>query len=89
MKFERQSRDYLAHIQINLRDGSTLSFTAVAVYVDQMKRDAKGHPVKGGTKGLPKFDLHYLGDWRWYPLPDKSEVEPSSRPLRVTWHVSE
>jgi DNA invertase Pin-like site-specific DNA recombinase len=56
--FERyKGRDYFARNQVMLRNGSVLSIDFTAEFQDRMLRDAKGHPIKGGAKGKPQFEV--------------------------------
>lgn len=65
----RHKRNVVADLTINLRDGSSLSLTLSAVHVVRMKRDAKGHPIKGGAKGVPQWNVGVFNQ-RWVVVPN-------------------
>jgi len=58
-------RDYSAALAVTLRDGTKLQFHAFAYYIDVMKRNEKGHPMKSESTGQkPTFKLA-IGDPIW------------------------
>jgi len=64
VKVAREGRDYRADIRLQLRDGRELEVIMFAFHVSRMKRNAKGHPIKGGSAGPAVFEIGY-GKMTW------------------------